>query len=122
MPPPAHIDTTPSVQVAAGQLVEHGDDHAGAGGGDRVAEAAAAAVDVEDVVVDAEGAAGGDRHRAERLVDLEQVDVVDAQPGPGEGLRDGVDGAPCRCAAGVDADRRPTSGCGPAACRPWAAA
>ena len=99
---------------AAAQLVDHGDDHAGAGGRDRVAEAAAAAVDVDDRRVDAERADGRHRHRAERLVDLEQVDVVDGRArharAPWGSRRRAHAGA-----ARLDADRWPTTRSGPAA-------
>src|SRR5262245_8904128 len=59
------------------QLVDHRDHHADAGGRDRMAEAAAAAVDVHDAGVDPEDAVGGDRNRVERFVDLEQIDIAD---------------------------------------------
>ena len=92
MPPPAHIDTQPIDLPAAPQLVEHRHHHARARARDRMAEAAPTAVDVHDGVVDAELTAGGHGHRAERLVDLEQVDVAHLHAGALERLRDGEDG------------------------------
>ena len=56
--------------------------------GDRMAQAAAAAEDVDDVLVDAEHPGGGDAHRGEGLVDLPEVDVADVEAGAGERLRD----------------------------------
>ena len=91
--------------VAPGQLAEHGHDHAGAGGGDGVAEAAAAAVDVDDRRVDARAPGWRDRHGAEGLVDLEQVDVADAQAGPARAPSGWRRSAPARCGP---ARRRPT--------------
>ena len=77
MPPPAHIDTQPKVLPRAAQLVDHRDDHARAGARDRVTEAGAAAVDVHDLLRRCPSLRDGrDRHRAERLVDLPQVDVA----------------------------------------------
>ena len=89
--------------AAAAQLVHRGDDHAGAGGGDRVTERAAGAVRVGDVLREAELAARRDRHRRERLVDLGEVDVADRQAGALERLRDRGD----RAEAGVARAARP---------------
>ena len=97
MPPPAHMARRPMALPAAAQLVDHGDDHARAGGRDRVAQAAATAVHVDDRRVDAERADRRHRHRAERLVDLDQVDVVDGEAGALERLRDRDASGPCRC-------------------------
>ena len=57
--------------AAAAQLVEEREHDAGARHADRVTERDGAAVDVHDVVGDAEVAAWRPRHRGERLVDLE---------------------------------------------------
>src|SRR5471032_3548208 len=64
--------------LAAGALerADQGDDDARAGGADRVAQRAGAAVDVDLVVRDVEVAHGGHRHGGERFVDLEQVDAL----------------------------------------------
>jgi hypothetical protein len=56
--------------------MDHGDDYPGSGGRDWMAEAAPAAVDVDDRLVKPELANGRDGNGAERLVDLEQVDVA----------------------------------------------
>src|SRR4051794_38444383 len=55
---------------------------AGAGHAEGVAHGDGAAVHVQLVLVDAEVAGGRDDLRGERLVDLEQVDVADAETGP----------------------------------------
>ena len=68
--------------------------HAGARHAVRVADRDGAAIDVEDVVVDAQPVAAVERLHGEGLVELPQVDVVDAQavtlqqPGYGEGRAD----------------------------------
>ena len=54
MPPPAHMLDDAEAAAAPPQLVDHRDDHARAGAGDRVAEAASAAVHVHDLVVEPE--------------------------------------------------------------------
>ena len=111
MPPPAHIDTQPRVLPAAVQLVDHRDDHARTGARDRVTEAGAAAVDVHDLLRDPELARRGDRHRAERLVDLPEVDVGDRQAGAVERLRDGERGREPG-ARRLEPDRRPRDDAG----------
>ncbi len=88
MPPPAHMLATPmppprrrssymSVVTIRAPVRR-----------DRVAERAAAPVHVHDLVVEAEDPARRDRHRRERLVDLDEVDVAGGQPGAVERLRD----------------------------------
>ena len=59
--------------AAAAEFVGEGEDHAGTGHRDGVAEAAAAAEDVHGVLVEAEGSGGGDADRGEGLVDLPQT-------------------------------------------------
>ena len=121
MPPPAHIESRPSDLAPAAQLVDHRDDHARTGGRDRVTEAAAAAVHVDDRRVDAERADRRHRHRAERLVDLDQVDVVDGEAGTLERLRD-RDRRAHAGAGRLDARRWPTTRSGPAGRSPCASA
>ena len=84
---------TPIATAAAAQLVGERRDHARAGAGDRVAEAAAAAVHVDDLVGKAEDPARRDRHRRERLVDLDERDVADLEAGTPQRLRDRDRGA-----------------------------
>src|SRR5271166_1890870 len=62
--------------AAPAQFVDRGGDHPGAGRRDRVAQADARAVDVDDVLVEPEFA--GTRHRlgGECFVDLEQRDIL----------------------------------------------
>src|ERR1700730_8457670 len=62
--------------VAAGQLVDHGDEHPGSGGRDRMAQADPAAVDIHDRLIEAQLARAGDSHGGERLVDLHEVDLI----------------------------------------------
>src|SRR5690606_14185820 len=57
---------------------------------DRVADGDGAAVDVDDVGVEAEFLGGGERHRGERLVDLHDVELVDGDALPGDRLLDRV--------------------------------
>ena len=64
--------------AAAPQLERQGQRKPGARRADRVAEGDRAAVDVDPVQVDAEQLRGVDADRRERLVDLDQVEVVDA--------------------------------------------
>src|SRR6266705_289768 len=82
-PPPTHIVSSPkcsswncsesiSVVVIRAPVMPNG------------FPTAIAAVDVELVDVDAEVAVGRDHLCGERLVDLDQVDVVDRHPGQGE--------------------------------------
>src|SRR3954467_8649257 len=67
--------------AAAAQLVDQRAEDAGARGPDRVAERDRPAVHVDLRLVDADHAHRVECHRGERLVDLEQVDVVDRQAG-----------------------------------------
>ena len=80
---------------AAGVLeaVEQRGHDAGAGHAERVAEGDGAAVDVQLVVADAELAGGGHHLGGERLVDLDEVDVIDGHAGPAQRLADGLDRA-----------------------------
>src|SRR3954452_22446124 len=59
-------------------------------GAHRVTHGDRAAVDVHDVFADFQLAHRLNGHRCERLVDLEQVDVVGAEVLPGQRLADGV--------------------------------
>ena len=84
MPPPAHRRGDADAATAAAQLVDERREDAGAAARHRVTETDRAAVDVDDGVVEPEDAAARDRHRRERLVDLDQVDIGDVEPGPFE--------------------------------------
>ena len=66
---------------------------AGAGHAERVAEGDAAATGVELVPADAEVLGRRDDLGGERLVDLDEVDVVDGHAGAAEGLAAGLDRA-----------------------------
>ena len=65
--------------AAALELEGEGEREPGAGHADRVAEGDRAAVDVDDVVADAEVLHRLDADRRERLVDLDQVEVADGR-------------------------------------------
>src|SRR5215212_10146908 len=75
--------------VAALELVDHGAGDHGAGGTQRVAHGDRAAVDVELLVGNVQVLLELQHHRRERLIQLEQVDVVDRQPGAVEHLAGG---------------------------------
>ena len=64
--------------AAAAQLADQGAGEAGAGAAERVAEGDRAAVDVEPLLLDAELAGAGEDLGGEGLVELDQVDLVDA--------------------------------------------
>src|SRR5439155_11215078 len=68
-------------QAAALQLVREGQDQARAAGADRVSQRDGAAVDVDAVLVDRQHPRRIQRHRGERLVDLDQVEVVNFEAG-----------------------------------------
>ena len=88
MPPPAHSVPTPMPPPRRRSSWSQGDQEARPRAGDGVTEADAAAVDVHDVVREAQLARGGHGHGGEGLVDLDQVDVGLAQPGPVQGPGD----------------------------------
>src|SRR5919107_4411347 len=70
-----------AAQVATLELVdERAEDHR-AGGAERVTHGDRAAVDVGDLVADVQVAHEAHRDGGERLVDLEQVDVLDLEAG-----------------------------------------
>src|SRR3954447_24037137 len=75
-----------ALQVAALELVDQRAEDHRAGGAQRVAHRDGAAVDVDLLVVQVEVAHEAHGDRGERLVDLEQVDVVDGQAGLGQRL------------------------------------
>src|SRR3984893_19327889 len=83
-----HADTP----TAPAQFVDRRGDHPGTGRRDRVAEADTRPVDVDDLLVEPEFA--GTRHRLgrERLVDLEQCDVLELAAGQLQRLGYGGDG------------------------------
>ena len=64
--------------AAAAQLADEGAGEAGAGAAERVAEGDRAAVDVEALLLDPQLAGAGEDLRGEGLVQLDQVDLVDA--------------------------------------------
>ena len=76
--------------AAAGELEGEVQGDAVAGHAERVAHGDGAAVDVDDVGRDAQVVGGGDTDRGEGFVDLEQVDVGDAEAGAVEGRLDRV--------------------------------
>ena len=86
MPPPTHSVTRPRFRFLPLELVEQRADEHRAGRAERMAHRDRAAVDVDLLVRHAELLHEAHRHRGERLVDLEQVDVVDRQAGLGERL------------------------------------
>src|SRR5712691_11718304 len=83
------------LQGQAGAACVHGVDQGGhqpgAAGPERVADGDGAAMDVDFVQVGAGFALPGEHDAGERLVDLEQVDVADGQPGFAEYLAGGRD-------------------------------
>ncbi len=79
-------------QTARLHCVDQGHHDARTAGADRVAECTGAAVDVDDVVVDLEVMHQRHRHHRKGLVDLPQLDVLDAPAGFGQCLVDGADG------------------------------
>ena len=113
-PPPQHIDTSAVAALDPLQLV-HGLGHQHrAGAAERVADGDRPAVGVRALEVGADLLGPRQHDRGERLVDLEQVDVVDREPGALEQQLGGVDRAG-EHQHRVDADE--------AACRrpgPWA--
>ena len=92
-PPPTHIVSRPNVLVGVLQAVDQRGHDAGAGHAERVTEGDGAAVDVELVHRDAEVLGRRDDLGGERLVDLDQVDVVDRHAGPRQRLAAGLDRA-----------------------------
>src|SRR5919205_677248 len=63
--------------LAAAQLVEQGRDDSRSRGADRVPERDRAAIDVDLVPVEPQLAPIGERLRGKRLVDLDEVELVD---------------------------------------------
>jgi hypothetical protein len=79
--------------VLALQFVDEGAEDHRAGGAERVTEGDRAAVDVDLVQGQSHVPDEAQDDRRERLVDLDQVDVVDGQPGLGERLAGGGGGS-----------------------------
>ena len=73
--------------------MEQGDDDAGAGAADGVADGDGAAVDVELAQVEAQLTAHGHGLSGKGLVGLDEVDVVDGHAGLGHGVPGGGHGA-----------------------------
>ena len=90
-PPPTHMVSRPNVASRVREAVQEGRGQAGAGAPERVADRDRAAVDVEPLVVDAERPRRREHLRGERLVELDQVDVVDGQARAGQGHARRVD-------------------------------
>ena len=92
-PPPMQSDTRPRLQVPALHLVQDLGRDDGAGGGDRMAERNRAAVGVDDLAVEPQVLDDGQRLSGERLVQLDDLDLVEracppapspcARPAPG---------------------------------------
>ena len=80
-PPPMHSAATPRFRSYFSQRRQQRHQDARAGGADRVAERAGAAMDVDLVVRQAEVVHRRQRHHRERLVDLEQIDVGEVPAG-----------------------------------------
>src|SRR5882757_6801804 len=78
--------------AAALELVDHGSGDHGAGGAEWVAHRDGTTVDVELLVGDVQVLLELQHHRGERLVQLEQVDVVDRQAGTVQHLAGGRGG------------------------------
>ncbi len=81
IPPPTHLEVTPTVFSAAAQLVGHVHNLARAGATDRVAERDAAAPDIGPISGEIRKVVeGGGENRGKSLVDLEEIDVADGSP------------------------------------------
>src|ERR1019366_5984596 len=80
------------MHIAADHLVDQGDEDAGAGGYDGVADGDSAAVNVDAVGRRAEFAHHDHGLNAEGFVELEEVDGVDAPAGAGEDFLNAGDG------------------------------
>ena len=78
-PPPMHRLTSPYCDAPPLHLVHQLDGEDGARRADRVAERDGAAVDVRLLRVEAQRRAARRRDRGERLVQLDEVDLVDGQ-------------------------------------------
>ena len=76
-----------ALRVALLHCVEEGDEDAGAGSADGVAEGDGAAVDVDAGGVEAEELVVDDGDDGEGFVDLVEIDLVLAELGAGEGAR-----------------------------------
>src|SRR5262245_28482025 len=76
--------------AAAAQLEREREHEPGTGHPDRVTQRDRAAVDVDDVPADAEVVHGLQADRRERLVDLDEVEVVNGQALLGQRVLDGV--------------------------------
>ena len=101
-PTPTHIVASPYRPLAATELVEQRHDEPRTAHPERVADRDRAAVDVHALLVDPEVAHHGERLRGERLVQLDEVDVLDRDAGAVEQLADGRDRADAHH-GGIDA-------------------
>ena len=80
-PPPMHRVTTPRLEAVAAHRVQQARRQHRAGRADRMAVRDGAALDVDDVLRQAELARDGERHGGERLVDLDALDVAERPAG-----------------------------------------
>ena len=101
-PTPTHIVAIPYRPAAATELVEQRHDEPRTAHPERVADRDRAAVDVHALLVDPEVAHHRERLRGERLVQLDEVDVLDRDPRAVEQLADGRD-RPDAHHGGIDA-------------------
>ena len=90
----------PTVAATAPQLVEERRQHPRAGCADRVAEGDGAAVDIDPIPVEAQRIAIGQHLGGERLVDLDQVEALEAQVELGRGASGRPRSAPRRATSG----------------------
>ena len=90
MPPPTHIVTMPYFDVAALHFLQDGGGQFGAGATQRMPKGDGAAVDVDLRRVEPELLHHGKRLRRERLVQLDQVDLVERQAGEFQRFRNGI--------------------------------
>ena len=81
-PPPMQAVASPRFSAAAPQLERQRQQQARAGHAERMAERDRAAVDVDLVAIEAELLLDGEILRGERLVDLDEIDVVERQAWP----------------------------------------
>src|SRR5687768_8051977 len=74
--------------IAAPHLVEQCRRQLGAGTTQRVAEGDRATVDIQPLRIDRQLAQAREDLHGERLIELDQVDLIEGQAGPGEHLAD----------------------------------
>jgi hypothetical protein len=82
IPPASHMVCSPYLPPELSSPFEHGHEEPRAGGAQRVAERDGATARVELVRIGVELGPPGQRHRGERLVDLDVFDVRQGRAGP----------------------------------------